>query len=68
MKSPGRRLRKSDDLEQRLLALEEKVQHLLDTADEDRRMHRRLAELADVVQQQLQHEGGGESPSSGVAE
>ena len=66
MRTPGRRSRKNNDLEQRLLSLEDKVQHLLDTADEDRRMHRRLAELADVVQQQLLPDSDTKQPPSGV--
>ena len=68
MKSPRRRSRNTADLDQRLLALEEKVQHLLDTADEDRRMNRRLARLADLVQHQLLTERDDMSPSSRNAE
>jgi hypothetical protein len=41
------------EYEERLALVERKVQHLIDTVEEDRRLHRRVAELTDIVQQQL---------------
>jgi hypothetical protein len=51
----ARRLRgaRGADHEQRLADLEREVRHLLSTADEDRRLHRRVAELTDIVEQRL---------------
>jgi len=42
-------------LEDRVTQLEKQVRHLARTTDEDRQLHRRVAELTDIVEQRLLH-------------
>jgi len=44
---------RNSDLQRRVARLERQVQHLMRTAEEDRRLQRRVAELIDVVEQEL---------------
>ncbi len=46
---------RNSDLQRRVAKLERQVQHLMRTAEEDRRLQRRVAELIDVVEQELLH-------------